>query len=142
MTACRDVLSVVVQQGSTQLDDRVVYAWCAWDTLFLPELIGKPAQVKSTCPTTGTPISLSVHSLEVTDIAPASTVLSFLHRDQPFDADSIAAFCHYVHFFADRAAAEQWTSEHDGTFIISLADGAEIARLANTTRFPTIRQRR
>src|SRR5207245_1750782 len=51
------------------LDDRVLYAWCAWDTLFLPELIGKPAQVKSTCPTTGTPISLSVHSLEVTDTA-------------------------------------------------------------------------
>jgi alkylmercury lyase len=121
------------------VDDRVLYAWCAWDTLFLPELIGKPAQVQSTCPTTGTPISLSVHGLEVTDIAPASTVLSFLHRDQPFDADAIATFCHYVHFFADRAAAEQWTSEHDGTFIISLADGAEIARLANAARFPSIR---
>jgi alkylmercury lyase len=120
------------------IEDRVLYAWCAWDTLFLPELIGKPAQVQSTCPTTGTPISLSVHGLEVTDIAPASTVLSFLHRDQPFDADAIATFCHYVHFFADRAAAEQWTSEHDGTFIISLADGAEIARLANAARFPTL----
>jgi len=121
------------------IDDRVLYAWCAWDTLFLPELIGKPAHVQSTCPTTGTPVSLSVHDHEVTDVAPDSTVLSFLHRDQPFDADAIATFCHYVHFFADRGAAEQWTSEHDGTFFISLADGAEIARLANATRFPTIR---
>jgi alkylmercury lyase len=121
------------------VDDRVLYAWCAWDTLFLPALIGKPARVQSTCPTTGTPISLSVHGLEITDIAPASTFLSFLHRDQPFDADAIATFCHYVHFFADRAVAEQWTSEHDGTFIISLADGAEIARLANAARFPRIR---
>jgi alkylmercury lyase len=121
------------------VEDRVLYAWCAWDTLFLPELIGKPAQVQSTCPTTGTPISLTVSDRELTDVAPASTVLSFLHRDQPFDADAIATFCHYVHFFADRAAAEQWTSEHDGTFVISLADGAEIARLTNATRFPTIR---
>lgn len=55
------------------------------------------------------------------------------------DADAIATFCHYVHFFADRAAAEQWTGEHDGTFVISLADGAEIARLANAARSPTIR---
>jgi alkylmercury lyase len=124
------------------VDDRVLYAWCAWDTLFLPELIGKPAQVQSTCPTTGTPISLAVHNHEVADVAPASTALSFLHRDQPFDADAIATFCHHVHFFADRAAAEQWTSEHDGTFVISLADGAEIARLANATRFPTIRRSR
>jgi alkylmercury lyase len=42
------------------VENRVLYAWCAWDTLFLPELIGKPAQVQSTCPTTGEPISLSV----------------------------------------------------------------------------------
>ena len=91
------------------VDDRVLYAWCAWDTLFLPELIGKPAQVRSTCPTTATPISLTVRNHDVTDVAPASTVLSFLHREQPFDADAIATFCHYVHFFADGAAAYQWT---------------------------------
>ena len=121
------------------IDDQVLYAWCAWDTLFLPELIGKPAHVQSTCPTTGTAISLTVRDREVTDVAPAGTVLSFLHRDRPFDADAIATFCHYVHFFADRAAAEQWTREHDGTFVISLADGAEIARLANAARFPTLR---
>ena len=121
------------------VDDRVLYAWCAWDTLFLPELIGKPAQVKSTCPTTGDAISLSVDGNQVTGVAPDSTVLSFLHRDHPFDANAIATFCRYVHFFADRGAAEQWTSEHDGTFVISLADGAEIARLANAARFPTIR---
>jgi hypothetical protein len=75
----------------------------------------------------------------VTDVAPASTVLSFLHRDQPFDADAIATFCHYVHFFADHAAAEEWTSQRDGTFVISVANGVEIARLANAARFPTIR---
>jgi alkylmercury lyase len=120
------------------VNDRVLYAWCAWDTLFLPELIGKPAQVQSTCPTTGESVSLSVHRHEVTNVAPSGTVLSFLHRDQPFDADAIATFCHYVHFFADRAAAERWTSQRDGTFVISLADGVEIARLANTARFPTI----
>jgi len=120
------------------VDDRLLYAWCAWDTLFLPELIGKSAQVQSTCPTTGTPISLTVHDHELADIVPPNTVLSFLHRDQPFDADAIATFCHYVHFFADLVAAEQWTSEHDGTFVISLADGTEIARLANAARFSTI----
>ena len=121
------------------VDDRVLYAWCAWDTLFLPKLIGKPAQVQSTCPTTGTPVSLTVHEYEITDVAPAGAVLSFLHREEPFDADAIATFCHYVHFFADRAAAEQWTSAHDGTFVISLADAGEIARLANAARFPTLR---
>jgi alkylmercury lyase len=121
------------------VDGRVLYAWCAWDTLFLPELIGQPAHVHSTCPTTGAPILLSVRGLEVTEVAPAGTVLSFLHREEPFDADAIATFCHFVHFFADRAAAERWTAEHDGTFVVSLRDGMEIARRVNGARFPTIR---
>ena len=63
-------------------------------------------------------------------------------RDQPFDADTIATFCHYVHFFADRGAAEQWAAEHDGTFVISLDEGIEIAGRVNAARFPTMRQDR
>lgn len=116
----------------------VLYAWCAWDALFLPELLGKPAQVESSCPTTGKPISLAVSQEAIADVAPAATVLSFLHRDQPFDADSITTFCHYVHFFADEAAAQQWTDGRDETFVISLADGFEIACRANTARFPAL----
>lgn len=42
------------------VDGRKLRAWCAWDTLFLPELIGKPAAVASSCPTTGETVSLEV----------------------------------------------------------------------------------
>jgi alkylmercury lyase len=43
-----------------QVDGRTLHAWCAWDTLFLPQLIGKPAGVESTCPTTEQTIRLTV----------------------------------------------------------------------------------
>lgn len=33
-----------------EVGGRRVHAWCAWDTLFLPELIGKTVSVESTCP--------------------------------------------------------------------------------------------
>ena len=61
-----------------------------------------------------------------------------MHRTEPFDANVIATFCHYVHFFASPAAATTWTAQHDGTFTISLADGMEIARLTNRARHPTL----
>ncbi|MBI3042958.1 MAG: hypothetical protein HYY78_09055 [Betaproteobacteria bacterium] len=32
---------------------RALYAWCAWDTLFLPRIIGVAAEVESVCPETG-----------------------------------------------------------------------------------------
>jgi hypothetical protein len=65
-------------------------------------------------------------------------VLSFLHRDEPFDADTIKTFCHYVHFFVNPEAAAEWTSRHDGTFTVSLADGSAIARLTNRARYPSM----
>jgi hypothetical protein len=61
-----------------------------------------------------------------------------VHRDQPFDADTIRTFCHYVHFFANSDAAADWTAQRAGTFTLSLADGSEIARLTNRARFPVI----
>jgi alkylmercury lyase len=120
------------------VDDHVLYAWCAWDTLFLAELLQKPVKVQSTCPTTGERISLSVNPDEITDVTPAGTVLSFLHREQRFDTNTIATFCHYIHFFASRAAAEDWTAQHNGTFVISLTDGTEIAQLTNDMRLPAV----
>jgi alkylmercury lyase len=119
------------------VNSQTLYAWCAWDTLFLPELLGATAEVESRCPTTGRRITLTVDRTRVRSQDPAETVLSFLHRDEPFDADTIRTFCHYVHFFANPDAAAAWTVDREGTFTLSLAEGSEIARLTNRARFPT-----
>lgn len=46
----------------------------------------------------------------------------------------IKSFCHYIHFFANPAAAAEWTTQHEGTFTLSLAEGSEIARVTNRGR--------
>lgn len=118
------------------LDGRELRAWCAWDTLFLPELIGSPATVESTCPSTGEPVSLEViPGSGVRNVSPAGAALSFLRREQPFDADTITSFCHFVHFFASEAAALEWTANHPNTFVISIDEGFEIGRMTNKARF-------
>ena len=117
---------------------RAVYAWCAWDTLFLPELLGARAEVESICPTTGERITLTVEGTEVTSPQPADTVLSYLHKDEPLDHDVINSFCRYIHFFANPAAADEWTAQHEGTFTLSLARGSEIARLTKRGRYPNV----
>lgn len=120
------------------VEDRVLYAWCAWDTLFLPELLGQRVRVESQCPITHEPISLTVEGTHIGELRPPEAVLSFIRRTEPFDADAIATFCHYVHFFASPTAAAAWTARHDGTFTVSLADGMEIARLTNRARYPSL----
>jgi alkylmercury lyase len=131
-------LSIRPMPHRMTINARSLYAWCAWDTLFLPELIGASAEIESTCPTTGQHITLTVDGTAVTNHHPAETVLTFLHRDEPFDADTIESFCHYVHFLANSEAAAEWTGHHDGTFTLSLSDGSEIAKLTNRARYPSI----
>jgi Alkylmercury lyase len=43
-----------------------------------------------------------------------------------------------VHFFASREAAGQWTTQHPGTFVLSIDEGAEIARRVNRASFAAV----
>lgn len=118
------------------VNGRELHAWCAWDTLFLPELLGARAEVESPCPTTGERISLEVVPRQgVRNVSPTGALMSFLHRDEPFDADSIQTFCHFVHFLRDDDAARAWTARNEGTFSMSIDDGFEVGALTNRRRF-------
>jgi hypothetical protein len=55
---------------------RVCYTWCSLDAIFLPRLLGKKAEVESTCSETGREFHLTVTPDGIADYSPASTVLS------------------------------------------------------------------
>lgn len=120
-----------------EVDGRNLFAWCAWDTLFLPGILAVTARVESVCPTTGEAITLVVSPNGVVETSHPSAVVSFLVPDRAFDADVIQGFCHFVHFFASEEAGQAWTAKHPGTFLLSLEDGFELGRLVNALNFPT-----
>ena len=117
------------------IDGRALSAWCAWDTLFLPELLDETARVASRCPRTGRGISLTVTPDGPADLAPPETVISFLVPETRFDADVIHSFCHFVHFFVSPTAAASWTAEHPGTFPLSIDEAYRLGKLTNRATF-------
>ena len=118
-----------------QVAGRNMYTWCAWDSLFIPGILGKTARVQSTDPVTNEKISLVVAPEGVKEVEPAGTVVSFLTPNRAFDADVIQSFCHFVHFFGSRESGERWTSEHRGTLLLSVDQAYELGRLTNTRNF-------
>jgi alkylmercury lyase len=105
-----------------------LYAWCAWDPLFLAHVIGD-LQVTTADPVTGEAITYRVGpGGAITGASHPGSVLSFLHPGQPWDDEVMTAFCHYVLHFTGPASAERWVAAHPGTFVISLGDTAELAR--------------
>jgi alkylmercury lyase len=56
------------------VEGNALYAWCAFDTLFFPLILERPAKIESRCPVTGEEIRLSVSAEKVEHVEPASAV--------------------------------------------------------------------
>ena len=113
---------------------RTLHNWCAWDALFIPELLGETARYEGRCPVTGEPIRLTISPEGIEEVNPAATVISFLTPDEKFGNDVITRFCHHIHFFASQGAAESWTADRPGHLILTLEEAFEVGRRQNRAR--------
>lgn len=115
-----------------KVDGRTLYTWCAWDSLFIPGILGLEAEVESPAPGSTARVRVSVAPDGVKRVQPRSAVMSFLLPSaQTFQADALkamASFCHYIFFFPDREMAAAWTTSHPDTTVISLSDAFELGR--------------
>ena len=119
------------------INGRTLSAWCAWDTLFLPQLLGQTAEVDSTGPNASDRIRLSVTPERVERVEPVDAHMSFLLPDAAeVQKDVLTTFCHFVHFFPSRQSAESWCAQHPGTFILSIDDAHTLARRKNRVQYP------
>ena len=129
-------LSQVPSRHRLTFAGRELYAWCAFDCLFLPALLGGPVEVASACPVTRTEIRLTATPDGVQDMRPESVVMSFVMPDSDLmRADLRGTFCCHVNFFASEAAAQSWASGNPGAQVISLAEGFEFGRIRNQVSF-------
>lgn len=63
------------------INGRPLWAWCAGDTLFLPEALGETAAVESRDPESGELIRLTISPARVEAAEPEDVTLSFLRPD-------------------------------------------------------------
>lgn len=119
------------------VDGAVRYAWCAWDTLFLPIALDADVKVTSTCPQTGREVVLTVGPSGVVERDPATAVLSFVRPDGDAAADLHGGFCALIHFFTDDDAATAWTAGVPGTFPLDLDDAFDLGRRCIHDRYGT-----
>jgi alkylmercury lyase len=132
-------LTVKETRHRFEVNSRTLYTWCAWDTLFIPELLNATAHVTSTCATTDETIRLTVSPTAVEACVPSDVVVSFLIPDKTkFQENIIASFCHFVFFFRDREAGGKWVSEHEGTFLLSLKDAITVGKKMNAVRYKDV----
>jgi len=129
-------LAIQEMRHRLHTDSNTSFAWCAWDTLFIPELLDEAVRVESTCPVTGNRIALNVSPTRVEVVSGKQVYVSFLTPDaEKLNADVATSFCHFVYFFDSKPVAEKWLTEHPGTFLLTLDEAFSIARAVNAGRY-------
>jgi alkylmercury lyase len=122
-----------------EVDGRELSTWCAWDSLFIPEILGRPARVASPDPENGETVRLVVTPERIEWVEPKAAVISFIRPDAQLFATSaanvMAKFCHFIFFFAARSSGERWIGKHPGTFLYGLDDAFALARRLNASNF-------
>lgn len=135
-------LAVVEMPHRFTIRRRTLYTWCAWDGLFLPEILGEVAEIESTCPQMKQRIRLTVGPGGVRAVDPEDTVVSFLFPDprefEKTTTETIRGFCHYVYFLSSPEAGGRWTAKHEGTFLLSLDEAFALGQMNNAVRFDKV----
>jgi alkylmercury lyase len=122
-----------------EIDGRKLSTWCAWDSLFIPEILGRPARVTSPDPQSGETVRLTVTPNRIEWVEPSEIVISFVQPDPGIfgtsAANVMAKFCHFIFFFASRRSDEHWTAQNSGTFLYSLDEAFALAKRMNANKF-------
>lgn len=118
------------------VDGRTFSTWFAWDTLFLPGLLRRPANIESVCPTTKRTVRAFVTADAVGHVEPADAVISIVaprltKKGRESVEEIWMAFCRFVHYFSSADAASDWFRgrDQDARFL-SVADAHQLGRLA------------
>ncbi len=91
---------------------RTLYAWCAFDCLFLPAVLDATLEVTSTCPQSGRKIALRVSAEAVEHVSPAGAVISFVTpQAAAVERGLRQVFCRHVRYFQDAEAAKAMLNE-------------------------------
>lgn len=109
-----------------EIEGRQLWAWCSWDTLFLPVILGRTARVESVCATTGEPVRVVVAPEGIEEASPPGALISFVRRRNQFEHDVLLSFCHHVRFFSSEEAGERWIAGRENAFLLSLEQGFEL----------------
>ena len=116
------------------INGQSLYTWCALDTFMYTALLDQPTQVLSYCPITGRPIALAMTPAHISELTPASAVISLVIPDGSIANCRRNAFCNHGQFFASVAAGAHWLQNHPNGMLLTAADAHHLGRLLTQHR--------
>jgi len=126
-------VTLVPTSHRVQTGGKLLYTWCAFDTVLLPPQLDVQAQVQSTCPVTGQPITfVATPEGTVLDLLPAGSVMSLIVPAELGDCTR-STFCQRSLLFRSDQAAATFLADHPDALLLSVEEAAHVGRLVAHT---------
>lgn len=120
------VLSLVPTPHRISLDENQLYAWCAYDAIYAPGVVGKTALIDSRDPVTGDAIRLIITPDGVSKVWPKGTVVSIVTETDTRGGPE-SPRCSQMNFFGSRESAQIWLKDNPGVSILKVDEAFDIA---------------
>src|SRR5258708_35105128 len=104
-------ITLVPTRHQFRLKERPLFTWCAFDTVLFPPLLQVEARVQSVCEASDQPITFVATPEGITDLFPATSVLSLILPAERCDCVR-GTFCQQSLFFQSEEAASRWMALH------------------------------
>jgi alkylmercury lyase len=121
------VLSLNPTAHRISIDGNHLYAWCAYDAIYTPGVVGKTTLIESTDPVTGELIQVTLTPEGVEDIRPQSAVVSIVGAEADTRGGPKSSRCSQMLFFGSRQSANQWLRGKTDVSILTVEEAFEVA---------------
>ncbi len=114
----------------------VVFTWCAFDSLFLADLLKQNLTIFAECPTCHQAIKLALANNKTFDSTKYPLYMSFIlpSRDS-YNQDLVNSFCDNIHFFCNEICVVNAPNKLTYIQFFSISDAMKIAKQRNKAYF-------
>jgi len=132
-------LSLAPTRHSLVTGARELHTWCVLDALFLPEILGTEAILRTHCPASGAELTVDLSPGTVRAARPLGTVMSIVGPDREACCANLRnAFCDKVNLFRDARTFATWSRGREDLGCVTLAEAQDFARQRNALRYPDV----
>lgn len=121
------VLSLNPTLHRISIDGEQLYAWCAYDAIYAPGVVGKTAHIDSQDPITGEPIQVTITPSNVAEVRPGGAVVSVVGPDTDMRGGPDSPRCSQMLFFASHDSANKWLQDRTNVSTLTVEEAFEIA---------------
>jgi alkylmercury lyase len=120
--------------------DVELHTWCAFDALFLSELLGEPAVLVTQCPASAAELTVELVPGDLRSARPAGMAMSIVAPDREACRSNLRnAFCDHVSLFHDEHTFTAWARGRGAIGRVTLEQAQRFARQRNALRYPDVK---